>query len=120
MPPESQLYWPLTVLVVSLRVGAVVLMTPVFNFINLPLRIRVLLVLALSAVLVTSLDLKLPAAALQSPAGLATAAAGELAIGSVLAFALFATFAAFQLGGRILDVQLGKSKKRGKRLKEIK
>jgi flagellar biosynthetic protein FliR len=107
MPLESQLYWPLTVLVVSLRVGAVVLMTPVFNFINLPVRIRVLLVLALSAVLVTGLDLKLPAAALQSPAGLAAAAAGELAIGSVLAFALFATFAAFQLGGRILDVQLG-------------
>jgi flagellar biosynthetic protein FliR len=107
MLPESQLYWPLTVLVVSLRVGAIVLMTPVFNFINLPVRIRVLLVLALSAVLVSSLDLKLPATALQSPAGLATAAAGELAIGSVLAFALFATFGAFQLAGKILDVQLG-------------
>ncbi len=107
MPPDSQLYWPLTVLVVSLRVGAVVLMTPVFNFINLPLRIRALLVLALSAVLVTSLDLRLPEAALRSPAGLATAAAGELAIGSVLAFALFATFGAFQLAGKILDVQLG-------------
>lgn len=107
MSSESQLYWPLTVLLVSLRVGAIVLMTPVFNFINLPLRIRVLLVLALSAFLVTGLDLKLPETALRSPAGLVSAAAGELAIGSVLAFALFATFSVFQLAGRILDVQLG-------------
>jgi flagellar biosynthetic protein FliR len=103
---SAQLPWLLTVMLVSVRFGAVVLMTPVFSLIALPLNIRVLFVLALSATLVSGMDPEL-IANIDSPGRLALAAATELAIGSVLAFGLLAGFAAFQFAGRIMDIQLG-------------
>jgi flagellar biosynthesis protein FliR len=107
MLPFAELSWPLTVLLLSLRVGALILLTPVFSLVGLPVPVRILFVLALATCLVSGLNLTPSPATLGSPANLALAAAGELAIGSVLAFGLFAAFAAFQFAGRILDVQLG-------------
>jgi flagellar biosynthetic protein FliR len=102
----SQLTWILTVMLVSIRLGVVMLMSPVFSLIGLPLNVRVLLVLALSAMLASGME-ALPPANFVQPAALAAAAANELVWGGLLAFTLLAGFAAFQFAGRILDIQLG-------------
>src|SRR5262249_20780325 len=93
-------------LLVSIRLGIVVLTTPVFSLIGLPLNVRVLLVLALSAMLVSGIDVP-PPVSLGQPAAMATAALNELVWGTLLAFTVLAGFGAFQLAGRILDIQLG-------------
>jgi flagellar biosynthesis protein FliR len=93
-------------ILVSIRLGIVVVATPVFSLIGLPVNIRVLLVLALSAMLVSGGG-GLPPASFAEPAALGTAALHELVWGTLLAFTVLAGFAAFQLAGRILDIQLG-------------
>jgi flagellar biosynthetic protein FliR len=103
----AQIPWLLTVMLVSVRLGVVMIMTPVFSLISLPVHIRVLFVLALSATLVSGMEPGFTAAAIDSPGSLALAAATEFALGSLLAFGLLAGFAAFQFAGRILDIQLG-------------
>lgn len=102
-----ELRWLTAVMLVSIRVGVVFLLTPVFSLVGLPVNVRVLLVLALAAMLVSGMAGNLYAAVPTAPGALAVAALNELALGSLLAFALLAGFAAFQLGGRILDIQLG-------------
>jgi len=102
---SAQLPWLLTVMLVSVRLGVVVILTPVFSLIGLPVKIRLLFVLALSALLVSGMESGL--AVIDSPASLAIAAAHELLIGGLLAFGLFAGFATFQFAGRIMDIQLG-------------
>jgi flagellar biosynthetic protein FliR len=79
----------------------------VFAAFGLPLNVRVLLVLALSATLVSGMDPGLAATVTGLPGDLALAAANELVVGGLLAFALFAGFAAFQFAGRIMDIQMG-------------
>lgn len=104
---SAELPWLLTTLLVSVRLGAVLLMTPVFASLGLPLQVRVLLVLALSVTLVSGMAPELVNTTLGSAANLALAAANELVVGSLLALALFASFAAFQFAGRIMDIQMG-------------
>ena len=98
--------WMATVLLVSIRFGVVMLMSPVFSLIGLPLNVRVLIVLAMAVCLVSGLR-AMPAGDLSQPAVLAGAALNELLWGGLLAFTLLAGFAAFQFAGRILDIQLG-------------
>lgn len=107
MAISAQLPWLLTVMLVSVRLGVVVIMTPVFSLIGLPVKIRLLFVLALSATLVSGMEPGFAAPAIDSPGSLALAAAHEFLIGSLLAFGLLAGFAAFQFAGRIMDIQLG-------------
>jgi flagellar biosynthesis protein FliR len=98
--------WIAAVLLVSIRLGAVFIMTPVFGSMQLPARIRVLMVLALSASLVSAAGTR----TLQVPTqlgDLVVAALGELMLGALFAFGLFAGFAAFLFGGRLLDMQMG-------------
>lgn len=102
-----ELRWLTAVMLVSIRLGVVFLLTPVFSLIGLPVNVRVLLVLAFAAMLVSGMSANLYIAVPVAPGALAVAALNELALGSLLAFALLAGFAAFQLGGRILDIQLG-------------
>lgn len=98
--------WMLTVLLIALRIAAVFVMTPLFALGGLPARIRLLFVLALSVSLVSALAVT-PPVSVHSLGGLVTAAIGELLFGALLAFGLFAAFAAFQLAGRMLDLQMG-------------
>lgn len=102
-----ELRWLTAVMLVSIRLGVVFLLTPVFSLIGLPLNVRVLLVLALAATLVSGMGGNLFAAVPTAPGAMAVAALNELALGSLLAFALIAGFAAFQFAGRIMDIQLG-------------
>ncbi len=98
--------WIAAVLLVSIRFGTVFVMAPVFGSVQLPAHVRVFLVLALSATIVSASNIQLVEAPTQI-GDLVVAAIGELIIGSVFAFGLFAGFAAFLFGGRLLDMQMG-------------
>jgi flagellar biosynthesis protein FliR len=98
--------WIAAVLLVSIRLGPMLILAPVLGSTAIPVRARVLFALALSAMVVAStrtvwqLDLT-------SCAALVSAALAELVIGAALAFGLLAAFAAFLFGGRLLDLQIG-------------
>lgn len=102
--------WLATVLLMSMRVGAMLMLTPVMAAAAVPARVRVLLILGLS----TALALGLPAAAgvrsaflMAHPGALISACVTELALGATLGLAIHLAFAAFTLAGRSLDIQIG-------------
>lgn len=90
----------------SLRLGAVLLMTPVLYAAQLPARIRLLFILGLSFALGAALS---PDASHLStdPGILIAAASTELALGATLGLGIHVAFATFALAGRLLDIQIG-------------
>ena len=98
--------WAFSVVLLSVRLGVLLAMTPVLSGASVPAPIRILLVVALTALIVSAL--KIPPASIPRGVGqLAIAAATEAAIGAILAFGIFAAFAAFSVAGRLLDIQVG-------------
>jgi flagellar biosynthetic protein FliR len=98
--------WLTAVLLCSIRLGAVLLGTPILDGFSVPLRIKVYLVLALSLTLVSSLGLAqgpMPTTA----AALLAAAVTEFALGALLAFGIFCAFGAIAFAGKTLDIQMG-------------
>lgn len=93
----------------SVRVAAVLLLTPVLTALSMPVPVRVLLV----AVLAFTMALALPeparvaAAALGDSTRLCVAVVTEAAIGLAMALGIQVAFGAIALGGYILDVQIG-------------
>jgi flagellar biosynthetic protein FliR len=98
--------WLELVILLSIRLGMVLVMTPLLGSTNLPVHLRVLLVLAFSGAMVSLLNLHTQIS-IQSPFNFLFAAMNELIWGGLLAFGLLAAFAAFSIGGRILDMQIG-------------
>lgn len=97
-----------TVFLLSLRLGAAFLATPILPAAGIPTVVRVLVVLALA----TALSFSLPGADVaQSITGhlgsLVQAALSELALGMTLALGILLAFAAFTTAGQLLDVQIG-------------
>lgn len=105
MIPELYLGWVLELMLVFARVSALFLMTPVLNFIKLPLTIRILLTLALS-IWIFQFTLMGNLARDLTPDYLLLIIA-ELLNGAAIAFGLMFSFAAFQFAGRIVDYQIG-------------
>jgi flagellar biosynthetic protein FliR len=105
MSINVEFVWVVTVMLISIRIGAILLMTPLFALGGVPVNVRVLVAFGLSAVIVGALSVPLPS--VSSFGQMAIAAVTEAVVGTALAFGVFATFAAFQLAGRILDMQLG-------------
>lgn len=107
--PENT--WWVSILMVSLRVGAVFMMTPILAGSGLPARVRVLLVLGLSA----ALSMGLPGAQVTGPVSQWTEHPGallqacflELSLGITLATGILMAFGAFDTAGRLLDIQIG-------------
>jgi flagellar biosynthesis protein FliR len=98
--------WALAVFLVSLRIGVIFMMSPVFTGLNGLVTVRVLLTLMLSALMVSALPL--PAVAPSFTLGsVVLAAVLELGVGVTLAFGVMAAFGAFSLAGKILDIQSG-------------
>ena len=93
----------------SLRLGALLLLTPLLYAMSMPATVRVLLVVGLSACLALGLPgASAPVAGLAAaPGPLIAAAFTELALGATMALSILAAFAAFSLAGRLLDVQIG-------------
>lgn len=108
MTTTVEVAWILAIALVALRLGAVLVLTPIFSAGAVPANVRVLLVIALAAFMVGALGVQ-NVAVPSSLGGLVAAGLSELVLGALLAFGLFTAFAVFQLAGRIMDVQLGLS-----------
>jgi flagellar biosynthetic protein FliR len=98
--------WMTGVLLCALRVAAVLMLAPFWQPLGLPVRLRMLIILALSATLVSATH-TVPLAAPESVPALLAAAVNELLVGALLAFGVFAAFAAFAFAGNALDLQIG-------------
>lgn len=98
--------WALAVFLVSVRIGALFVMTPVLAGLRGLVTVRVLLTLSLAALLVSGLGVS-PRGVELAPGPIIVAAMAEVMTGAVMAFGVFAAFAAFSLAGKILDVQSG-------------
>jgi flagellar biosynthetic protein FliR len=98
--------WALAVFYTALRLGVVLLLSPILAGLSGLVVVRVLLTLALAVLLVQGLHLGTPAGALEL-GRVAAGACNELMVGGVLAFGVFAAFGAFSVAGKILDVQTG-------------
>jgi flagellar biosynthesis protein FliR len=103
--------WLATVLLLSLRLTATFLLTPILAAASVPAAVRVLLVVGLAA----ALSLALPPGAVSHSASAALSGGGallragftELALGATLALGILLAFAAFSLAGELLGVQIG-------------
>ena len=98
--------WMLAVFFTAVRLGVVLVMTPIFSSLTGLVTVRVLLTLLLSALLVSGLGGRLPAPP-PDLGPLVLAAMAELVVGLTLAFGVFAAFGAFSVAGKILDIQTG-------------
>lgn len=108
MSTTVEIAWILAIALVALRLGAVLVLTPLFSVSAVPANVRVLLVIALAVFMVGALGIQ-GVTVPTSLGGLLAAGLSELVLGGLLAFGLFTAFAVFQLAGRIMDVQLGLS-----------
>ncbi|BFG79446.1 hypothetical protein PTKU46_74790 [Paraburkholderia terrae] len=95
--------WAIAALLLSLRIGPIFVIAPPFSQLQIPARVRVCLVLALSACFAGAA----PRTTALGNAELLIAAAAELALGLGIAFAFQAAFASLSFAGRVLDVQAG-------------
>lgn len=97
--------WVMATLLVSVRVAAATAFTSVFGPTQIPAPARVIIVVALSALLISAIAS--PLAVVPSSASLVWAMLGEISIGLAFAFGFIAAYAATQIAGRILDTQIG-------------
>jgi flagellar biosynthetic protein FliR len=97
--------WGMAVFLVALRLGVLFLMLPIFASLGGLVTVRVLLTLVLSATFVAGTGVRPDLAPGLGP--LVAAALGEVVVGAVLAFGVFAAFGTFALAGKLLDVQSG-------------
>ena len=107
MVVNLDLGWITAVFLVALRVGTLLIMSPLFSTLSAPVTVRVLLTIGLSAVLAGTPGV---AAGIVAPPTLGAAllaAAGEVLGGATMAFGVFAAFGACSVAGKILDVQAG-------------
>lgn len=98
--------WIIAVLLVAVRMGFVFFTTPLYSFAPIPAKVKIIFVLALSAVLVFAANPDTSFIQI-TLGGLVTACLTELFIAGILAFGIQVTFAAFQWGGRVVDMQIG-------------
>lgn len=98
----------LVVFLLSLRLGALLLLTPILYAAALPATVRVLIVVGLAVALALGVpDASAAAGELRGLGPLLAAAAAELALGATLALGIFVAFAAISMAGRLIDVQIG-------------
>ena len=97
--------WLTATLLVSVRVAAATSLTAVLGPTQIPGPARVVLVLALSALLISATTM--PLTVVTSLASLVVAIAGEVLIGLAFAFGFIAAYGATQIAGRVLDTQVG-------------
>ncbi len=89
---------------VAIRLGVLLLFTPIQAIRQLPIHTRLIIVLMLSALLVANLSLSCPDF---NELGLIAGALIEFANGLTLSLSLYAAFAVFQIAGQLIDTQMG-------------
>ena len=97
--------WLAATLLIACRLAAATAMVPVFGTTRIPGVARVLVVLALSAVLVAAIGI--PKALPTSLLDLSVAMLAEALVGAAFALGLAAAYGAADLAGRALDTQIG-------------
>lgn len=98
-------YSPFAVLfLVAIRLGVVLIFTPIQAVSQLPLSIRLFIVFALSLLLVSHLSLSTQQL---NELSLVAAALVEFSNGLILSLSLYAAFAVFQVAGQLIDTQIG-------------
>lgn len=98
--------WVLGTLLVSVRVAAATAFTSVLGPTQIPAPARVILILGLSAALISVVTVPVTYASF-SLLSLLLAVLGEVSIGLAFAFGFIAAYAATQIAGRVLDTQMG-------------
>jgi flagellar biosynthetic protein FliR len=93
-------------LLLSVRVAALLLVSPLFQAARVPNSAKVILVLGISTAISIGLTLK-PMVGLSSGADWFEAASVELMLGATLGLGVSVALAAFSVAGRILDIQIG-------------
>lgn len=102
--------WVVAPMLLSVRLGALVLVAPPLGGGMLPPSVRVVFVLGLAATMGVGRNVSaevMPAVGLPSAGPLALAVLQEAALGMVMALGLSLAFGAIHLGSRLLDVQMG-------------
>jgi flagellar biosynthetic protein FliR len=102
--------WILTVILLSLRLGATFVATPLLAPASVPVQVRVLILLGLAAALTPALPALGSAQRALPIAGagaLFQAALTELALGATLGLGIVLAFAAVSFAGQLLGVQIG-------------
>jgi flagellar biosynthetic protein FliR len=97
----------LVVFLLSLRLGALLLLTPVLYSASIPASVRVMLVIGLAVALALGIPSGGEQFAASGAGALFEAAMAELALGATLALGIFVAFAAISMAGRLIDVQIG-------------
>ena len=92
----------------SIRLSAVFLATPIFSTAQMPAVVRILLMLVLSFALSMGLDSTQESTfALNDFPSLLFAVASELALGILLSLGILIAFGSISVAGRLLDIQIG-------------
>lgn len=96
---------PLTTLfLVAIRLGTVLLFSPIEAIRVLSIHTRLILVLIISTFIVANLSLP---ATQPNEASLVLSGLSEFANGLILSLSLYATFAVFQIAGQLIETQMG-------------
>ncbi len=93
-----------TTFLVAIRLGTVLLLSPIEAIRLLPIHTRLLLVLILSVLVVGNLSL--PALPVDD-LSLGMSALAEFCNGLILSLSLYAAFGVFQIAGQLMDTQMG-------------
>ncbi len=96
-----------TLWMIFCRLSSFLLLSPLFAVAQVPVRIRVFLLLALAFALAQFAVLNSAAVSVSGLPDLVGKMLGEVLVGAVMGFGIFAAFAAVQFAGRLLDFQIG-------------
>lgn len=98
--------WIAAVLLLSVRIAALLVLTPLLYAMSMPSLVRLGIVLGLSAVI--AMPLAGPGAvAIQDTPALVAAMLREAAVGATLGAGVLMAFGGFALAGRLVDIQVG-------------
>ena len=106
MTIQADMHWLIGVLLIATRLAALLLLSPLMILGRIPARI-LLLITVIFAVAINNTVQQYSLLAFTSTAELALAMIRELSVGFLMAFGIHCAFAAFEFGGRILDLQMG-------------
>lgn len=98
--------WVVTVLLLTVRIAAVLLLTPVLHAVSMPLTVRLLIVIGLACVISLPFGGESTVTP-QDVGGLVQAILLEASIGATLGLGILMAFAGFGLAGHLIDVQIG-------------
>jgi flagellar biosynthetic protein FliR len=98
--------WITTVMLLTVRIAAVLLLTPVLYAVTMPMMVRALVVVALACIVAMPFG-HAASVAPADPAALTVAMLQEAAVGATLGLGILMAFAGFTVAGRLVDVQVG-------------